>query len=289
MSGHVWQRFAVPSSLLLHLSDSLHNLATSIVNPEITALVLQAADVDTFYRLYQYIYTGTYDDFSTDAQEGLSECTSAAATPSGLSTIEAINRVEKQSEVSEPSVVKNCDEFQLPYSVRSIHEALRKLANSSLSPEKSATAPTAVCPTDRKLKTISSFLQNCDSWPCQCLDKFNHEHCSSDNGDLFLGHAKIWQLAEAYEINSLMDLARSRLARELSIWTVSPDSMADFGKLVRYLYNNCGGRGNALQRLVAQFTECVMDDVKGLEHWQDLVMEVPAFGLDLMDILCDSR
>lgn len=62
--------------------------------------------------------------------------------------------------------------------------------------------------------------------------------------------------------------------------------VAEFGTLVRYAYYECSAGDGILRRLIVQFAACVLEDVKSLNGWRELVMELLDFGMDLLDARC---
>ncbi|RYP52666.1 hypothetical protein DL768_002222 [Monosporascus sp. mg162] len=83
---------------------------------------------------------------------------------------------------------------------------------------------------------------------------------------MFIRHAKIYIFTHTFAITSLMDLAYSQLAVELTQWIISPSAFAsEFGGPVRYVCGNCKDREYQLRRLVAEFAACVVEDVTGLK------------------------
>ncbi|KAM3537532.1 hypothetical protein ARSEF1564_009548 [Beauveria bassiana] len=100
-----------------------------------------------------------------------------------------------------------------------------------------------------------------------------------------LGHAKMWYIAEKYAIKSLMDVASSSFTSELARWVINDSEfITDFGRVLSYLYRSRAG-DNALQLLIAQFAACIVDDVRNLDSWAELMKDVPAFHYDLVHAL----
>ncbi len=80
---------------------------------------------------------------------------------------------------------------------------------------------------------------------------------------MFIGHAKLWVFADKYDIGALGELAGFQLSYDLANWAISAENfIADFGPLVRYIYDN-SMTGCGLRLRVGRFAACgVVVDMK---------------------------
>lgn len=171
--------------------------------------------------------------------------------------------------------------LQLPYSLLSYRGVLNKATTSKPRPKKRKHEDLEdsddAFHLSFKSRAISTFLLNYGQ-----MDLFP----STANGrqrslGSLLGHAKMWHMAEKYVITTMMDVAGSRFSHELAHWVINvSEFVKDFGRVVGYLYHNRTG-DNALQLLIAQFAACIVEDVKDLDGWAELLKDVPAFCQDL--------
>lgn len=291
MSGNDKMRFVVPLPLLSRVSSHLHSLVKRPVSATHSLVTLETADEGTFYRFYQFICTGSYDSFTPhDKVHVAASDTMGVASPVDI-VAEAGNETPSQTELfaERRRMANKVDNFKLPYSLVSYERALRSLTTPLLPSKRKCASERDISPHQEvKLNTISSFLQNCELLPLFGQKVPNETHRSFEN--VFIGNAIIWRFAETYAIPALQDVARSELARQLALWVITDSAfVTELGTLVRYLYRGYRGRTDALQGLIAHFAACVVEDVKGLTGWQELLMEVPAFCRDLLDACSDSQ
>lgn len=81
-----------------------------------------------------------------------------------------------------------------------------------------------------------------------------------------------------------MEYALSQLAHELANCVACPPEFVRvFGLLVRYVYSHCPPGDRTLPRLVAQFSTCFLEDMAGLQSWEELLKELPDFAIDLIN------
>lgn len=201
--------------------------------------------------------------------------------------------------------VNNTDPFKLPYSLSSYERAAAERANgvhaaqckfnkpSSRGSKRKTDAVACHCSPsggtfERKRYSISAFLTKqgdniCRSAHCQDIWQIKPVTPTKIFEHVFVGHVKIWALATRYSIDSLADLSCAKLAHDLAHWTISESAfITEFGGLVRYVYSDRTTAGCQLERLVAEFAACVVEDVCGLEGWSALLNEVPDFAADLI-------
>lgn len=290
MSGNREVRFAVPFPLLSRVSGNMNSLMKEAVSPAHGSVILEVANKGTFYRFYQFLHTGDYDDFVPQEKVDVAGSSNMSAQ-TGAPAAEAVDESPSQRDLfgGFSRRTSNTDPFKFPYSLLSYKEALRNLQSPLVPSKRKLTEASDRTPHQEvKLNIISAFLKNCDHMPFFWQDVPNQKQLSFEN--VFIGHAMMWWFAETHAIPALMDVARSKLARQLALWMIKDSNfVTEFGNLVRYTYHECGERDNSLQRLIAHFAVCVVEDVKGLKDWQELMKEVPAFCLDLIDIWSDCQ
>lgn len=320
MSGSNGLCFTAPVSQLSSLSTSIHNLVQSAFEGAPTCVYLEAANMGTFYRFCQFVYTSTYNDFTAPEIVDHANCTtkrepfpaanriqtadeigkrrvflgaSSRSSLFGTSSQSFLSDTTRDSKRYESSQQESQVQHgvKLPYSIVSYRDTMRRSAGP-LIPVKRRREESSDGSFDRCLSfrshTISMFLQK---HGCANLWQTSPDNRCRSITNVLIGHAKIWQFAEKYAITALKDAACSRLTRELASWTINDSTfIADFGRLVRHSYHESGAGGNNLQLLITQFASCVLEDVKDLEGWAEQMGEVPAFrndlGLTLAEIHC---
>lgn len=291
MRGNNGLRFAAPVALISRLSVPFEALVNNALEAAHASAALEVANKDTFYRFYQFVYTGTYDGFKP---VGCTKKTAPLPVETSTKMEDGIRCVANPFAVA-PQMADKTDSFKLPCSLVSrkaaLHEFMTPLVPCKRKLAESSDDRAISIRSELKSNTISAFMRNYEQLTGGDDSDFMRFGTETEAGhkqpsfaNVFLGHARIWRLADTYAITTLMDVARSRLARELAAWVITDSGFVrDFGSLVRYLYIDCNTEGSALKLLIAQFAACVVEDVKNLEGWPELVKEVPAFGVDLVD------
>ncbi|OAA52163.1 hypothetical protein BBO_00004 [Beauveria brongniartii RCEF 3172] len=290
-------------SLLSRLSALIDALVQSAVEGAHACVNLEVSDKDTFYRFFQFVYMGSYDEFTSpenahltdDTKNGLPVLAKISAERSdvvetrpvlfGASSTSAIPGSSPQSPFdgtpsggalfggSTQSVPSGGASFGFGRSTRPVFDGggLLDAHPRLFLPEAS--------------HAISAFLRSHDpmySWQTAAGNE------RDSFGNVFVGHAKVWKFAEKYAIAALMDFATSELTRELACWMIKDSAfVTEFGQLVRHSYHDCSAGGNTLQILIAQFVACIFEDAKDLDGWQELLKEVPAFHSDLGHALAE--
>ena len=296
----------------------MHALMKGAAAGEHPIAKLELVDKATFYRFYQFVYTGNYNGFiapygedrtgsngkiALPTAEASRETTNTKIQPALLeastSTPKEVSTHTSGAGVFEEASLPNTfapeenharHDFKLPYSLVSCRDAMRMTTTAEF-PAKRKRKAEVLSDNDADLhfsfksRAISLFLQNHVRLGISQTTP-DISQCSPVN--VLLGHTKIWKFAEKYDITPLMNVASSRLAYELACWVINDSEfVTDFGKLIRYLYQGFPAGSNALQLLTAQFAACIVEDMKGLEGWVDLIKEVPAFSNDLGNALVE--
>ncbi|KAH8889960.1 hypothetical protein GQ53DRAFT_651444, partial [Thozetella sp. PMI_491] len=212
-----------------------------------------------FWRFAQFVHTGSYTGFASVGEDGPRHSNNANDSVAG--------GAEEQTDGSSPGE-------RLPQAHSGAH-------------------PKASCgPSEKKRDCISAFIAQCGSLTGVDNEGLEFRRALSTRRtrsvEHLLIHAKVWFLAERYAMASLMELACSYLVDELAQWTISAsDFVPKFSALVRYVYANRTAGRCRLERLVAQFAACMVEDVMDFEGWSGLLHEVPDFTTDLVRQMTD--
>lgn len=99
---------------------------------------------------------------------------------------------------------------------------------------------------------------------------------TDDYSEVFLSHARIYFLAEYYDIAELQALAVQKLHRALVLFTPYRERVGDLLKLIRFCYEDgpppCqGGDGADLKKVVSLYAAVRLEDLWPSEEFQALV------------------
>ncbi|KAK3943776.1 hypothetical protein QBC46DRAFT_417847 [Diplogelasinospora grovesii] len=305
--------FHIYQGLLSRLSGPFHALVQGRTQSTNGCVDWTDVEEDVFWRFAQFVHTGSCTSFAPAEEYGLCHTDKASdAVASGVEdqAADGSNAGERlpqahsgahpdKASSESPGRRERSEVFRLPYSLASYESAANMWrVNLFYVPPHSTSCrdqdqPVRL-PSKRKFEAISSFMGHCGGLTGPGVDDegFNFRRTSSKRqtrpGEQSLIHAKVWFLAERYAVISLMELACSYLVEELAYWTISAwDFVPKFSALVRYVYGNRTAEECRLQRVVAQFAACVVEDVRDFEGWSGLLNEVPDFTIDLVGQVTD--
>lgn len=108
----------------------------------------------------------------------------------------------------------------------------------------------------------------------------NTESCE-DYSEVFLSHARLYVLADKYDIKELRDLSAHKIWVTLKEFTLYPERMGDVVGLVKYLFQNTLEK-DKLRTLLKDFCACTVEDLCKGEGFQDLICETPEFACELI-------
>lgn len=84
-----------------------------------------------------------------------------------------------------------------------------------------------------------SFISHYDYWSSDLMPgPRSNRHPQEDYTEVFLSHARLYVLAEKYDIQPLKKLSRHKLQHTLSLYTLYPERVGDITTLLKYVYAN---------------------------------------------------
>ena len=110
---------------------------------------------------------------------------------------------------------------------------------------------------------------------------------TEDYGPVLLGHARLYVLADKYDIPTLKDLSLHRLYETLRTFTLYEDRYDDVLGLVRYVYDNTSGCDDRLRDLVLRYLASEAKPFMKNEKCRDLVEERGELGRDLLSVILE--
>lgn len=274
--------FIAPLRMICRLSTPLYELVESNQNSTDNALTLGGVDKDTFWRFFQFVYSGAYEspEMIEHGESTRSEATNNTVGFGGSGGSGSLFGGGQRLSNS----------FRLPYSLISYTNAL----DASVSSQVLSKRKRAALYDDEILGRHFEMQLHCTSL---FLGKYKISKNKLRTGgsktmptvSAFLGHCRVWYFAYTYDIPTLMEYACTQLARELAHCVIHDSVFVhDFKALVHYVHNECTARDSSLRLLIARFAVCVIKDVSALEGWEGLLTDVPAFRSDLADELLQA-
>ncbi|KAL7956806.1 hypothetical protein V8C34DRAFT_287529 [Trichoderma compactum] len=108
----------------------------------------------------------------------------------------------------------------------------------------------------------------------------NTENCEDYSG-VFLSHARLYVLADKYDIKELRDLSAHKIWVTLKEFTLYPERMGDVVGLVRYAFQNTLAK-DKLRALLKDFCACTVEHLCKGQGFEDLICETPEFACELI-------
>ncbi|KAL7943700.1 hypothetical protein V8C42DRAFT_328213 [Trichoderma barbatum] len=108
----------------------------------------------------------------------------------------------------------------------------------------------------------------------------NIESCE-DYSDVFLSHARLYVLADKYDIPELRQLSVHKLYATLKEFVLYPERMGDIIGLVKYAFRNTVG-SDKLRTLMVEYCACIVEVLCESEDFEDLINDAPDFAYELI-------
>jgi hypothetical protein len=134
-----------------------------------------------------------------------------------------------------------------------------------------------------------------DDYPAPaCQSKHKSRFKPKANNDyenfspVFLGHARLYILADKYLVHSLKQLVLHKLYKTLEHFTIFEDRVTDITELVTFVYEKTPDLGNgmdSLRRLVIRYVAAMHTGISGTNSFRTLLGEGGNLVIDLWDVL----
>ncbi|UKZ81768.1 hypothetical protein TrVFT333_009541 [Trichoderma virens FT-333] len=108
----------------------------------------------------------------------------------------------------------------------------------------------------------------------------NTESCE-DYSEVFLSHARLYTLADKYDIPDLRNFSIHKLYATLKEFALYPGRMGDIIGLAKYSFTNTIV-GDKLRTLLANYCACIVEDICKRQDFQELINEAPDFACELI-------
>ncbi|KAM0510793.1 hypothetical protein ACHAPE_010524 [Trichoderma viride] len=104
---------------------------------------------------------------------------------------------------------------------------------------------------------------------------------SEEYSEVFLSHARLYTLADKYDIPELRKLSLHKIYVSLKEFTLYPNRVGDVVNLASYSFENTI-TGDRLRTLSVDYCACVLEDILENDGFKDLVDKSPDFAFELI-------
>ena len=110
-----------------------------------------------------------------------------------------------------------------------------------------------------------------------------------DYGQIFLAHARLYTLADKYDIPKLGELAYRRLWATLSGFTLYPSRGNHVIHLILYTFGafSESARDNKMCKMLALYAACMFEDLVKCDAFEDLIDQSPIFSHQMMKLIAE--
>lgn len=108
----------------------------------------------------------------------------------------------------------------------------------------------------------------------------NTEGCEDYTG-VFLCHAKLYVMADTYDIPSLKQLSLHRLHATLKEFTLYPSRFNDIATLAKYVFENTVP-DEKIRDMITLYYACIVEDARKQDGLKSLIDEIPDFAYGLI-------
>ncbi|OTA93589.1 hypothetical protein M434DRAFT_395521 [Hypoxylon sp. CO27-5] len=220
-------------------------------------------DEGTFVRFCEFAYTGDYK----------------AARP----TIEPPPTPPELENELEQTVVVECSAAPEPEPEPNgwpdAWGRSKKKPKKKASPDWGWDAPVAPEPFPQRRKDVmwQEFQEQVDEEPTHIPREERNTDPSANYSEVFLSHARLYALADYYDIEKLMGLCVRKLHRTLKVFDLHEGTrVTDVAQLIDYSYKNTRSAGvdhrqDKLRSLVATYTACHIEELWPNIYFQDIL------------------
>lgn len=113
----------------------------------------------------------------------------------------------------------------------------------------------------------------------------NTEGCE-DYTNVFLCHAKLYVLADTYDVPNLKQLSLHRLHATLKEFTLYPSRMNDIATLAKYVFDNTVPE-DKIRDMITLYYACIVEDARKYDGLKTLIEEIPDFAFGLIKKMSD--
>ncbi|EHK44586.1 hypothetical protein TRIATDRAFT_35595, partial [Trichoderma atroviride IMI 206040] len=246
--GHQKKLFTIHENAVSRLSKSLNDLLNgSMKEANEHCVYWEDVDEKTFLRFAQWAYTGEYSPAEPDL-------ITASAQLASL-------KLSSTPKASVDNTARSLASFNINICLQ-----CRK------TPQK----------VSKKQSMIQAFNDNKGfSSPTILHTPRKNTESYEEYSEVFLSHARLYTLADKYDIPELRKLSLHKIYVSLKEFTLYPNRIGDVVKLVSYSFENTI-TGDRLRTLLVDYCTCILEDMLENEGFKDLVDKSPDFAFELI-------
>lgn len=113
----------------------------------------------------------------------------------------------------------------------------------------------------------------------------NADGCE-DYTQVFLCHAKLYVMADTYDIQSLKELSLHRLHATLKGFTLYKSRFNDIATLAKYVFENTMP-DDKIRDMITLYYACIVEDAREQDGLKSLIDEIPEFAYGLINKMSD--
>ncbi|KAF3896759.1 BTB domain-containing protein [Trichophyton interdigitale] len=265
--------FVVNSEAIAKQSSVLHGLVNgNMLEAQSKTVVWPDVDEDTFVRFCEFCYLDNYSPPSC----GWDGNTVEEAVPMGNDTqSEKLAHALESHLASTPSPPRTSKKGKKKGTLASRPKQSLE-ARSDLTEDQEYLLPERCTQFTEQFKPFSNVTDDQDFTP------------------VFLGHARLYVIADKYCIEALKELVLFKLHRTLKDFTLFPKRIGDLVKLIQFVYTEDNTRGGSkqidpLRKLVTRYMTTVLKDIAVNPAFLGLLLEGGEFVSDFWTVVWAKR
>ena len=248
---------------------------------------LEEVDEETFARFMEFLYTG---DYPAATHSVILDCNSIESHDNNLDQ-ESRNEERRQelnftaSYRAEEAPVAESAEETAPGTEPEVRLDPWAFGTAHKKDKKRSALPTKL---QQAWKRFVFRHMNCVERVAHTVRR-NQESCE-DYTEVFLSHARLYVLADKYDIEKFRAVSLYKLHQTLCNFTLYEERVRDISCLLEYVYENTAerhGRGDEMRTLVIEFVSCNIGKLVLDELFRTMLKEHNMVSLDLLQRLLE--
>ncbi|KAK7926792.1 peptidase C13 family-domain-containing protein [Apiospora marii] len=247
-------------------------------------------DSDTFARFAQWAYTHDYKTPEPTVPPDVSPPSTKAdaGNDSPNQSEKALYNIKHKTDTARCASCSGAPDSR-PF--EGTHNCTCTKCNRSCLPylchECDQPVPLAACDDCRVKKSKSGAMirafTDTEEWtlPSGCFNPRRNIKAEEDYTNVLLSHAKLYVLADKYDIAGLGDESIHRLYVTLRSFAVYKSRMVDIVSLVQFVFDNTQD-GDRIRSMLALYCACIAEDLAECIEFESLMQASPDFGRALV-------
>ncbi|RYO74110.1 hypothetical protein DL766_004931 [Monosporascus sp. MC13-8B] len=137
----------------------------------------------------------------------------------------------------------------------------------------------------KKRQMVTEFISS-SSYPCPSHSPPPRQNTKYDENyaPVFLSHARLYVMADKYDVPKLGKLALHKLWETLKIFTPYPSRLGDIVSLIAYAFNSFSesAEGDKMCTMLVHYSGCIYENLTAYDGFKTLVEDCPLFTHGLM-------